>query len=103
MDVADILNNDGYLLPLQAWSDAWRRTLTSIDVSGFWEGRGNEREMTRLLKKTKWPDNLRNLELLGKHIKVGAFKETVDHSHKEDIRSITRTIVDPKRSGKDLY
>ena len=28
-----------------------------------------------IVKKIKWPDKLRNLELLGKHIDIQAFKE----------------------------
>ena len=31
-------------------------------------------------KKIKWPDKVKNLELLGKHIGVGAFTEKVDHT-----------------------
>lgn len=31
-----------------------------------------------LLKKIKWPDKVKNLELIGKHICVQAFKEQVE-------------------------
>ncbi|GAB3287837.1 terminase small subunit [Parahaliea aestuarii] len=50
--------------------------------------------MTGLLKKIKWPDKLRNLELLGKHVAVGAFRETIDHNHRGKVKTITRRIVD---------
>lgn len=32
-----------------------------------------------LLKKIKWPDKVKNLELLGKHVSVQAFKEQSSH------------------------
>lgn len=102
MDIADILDNDGCVLPVKAWPNAWRQTLSGMDVSELWEGTGKERQIAGLLKRIKWPDKLRNLELLGKHITVGAFKEAVDHRHKGEIRSIIRTIVDPKKSNNHL-
>ncbi|MFB5673255.1 hypothetical protein ACE41V_25520, partial [Shigella sonnei] len=30
-----------------------------------------------LLKKIKWPDKVKNLELLGRHVSVQAFKDNV--------------------------
>ena len=75
MDVADILNKHGGVKPIQDWPPAWRQFLSGMEVSDLFEGQGDERKMVGLLKKIKWPDKLRNLELLGKHINVGAFKE----------------------------
>lgn len=75
MDVADILNDDGAFKPISEWPIAWRRSLSGIDVAEMFEGGGDEREMVGLMKKIKWPDKLKNLELLGKHIDIGAFKE----------------------------
>lgn len=34
-----------------------------------------------LLKKIKWPDKIKNLELLGKHVSVQAFREQVKSEH----------------------
>ena len=70
--------------------------MSGIDVSEIW-GSGDEegeREITGLLKKIKWPDKLKNIELLGKHIAVGAFKEVIDHNHDIEITAITRRIVE---------
>ncbi|MDR0068187.1 terminase small subunit, partial [Acinetobacter sp. 11520] len=41
------------------------------------------------LKKIKWPDKVKNLELLGKHISVGAFKDKVEHSGTIEIQSVS--------------
>ena len=32
-----------------------------------------------MLKKIKWPDKVKNLELLGKHVDVNAFKTVVEN------------------------
>lgn len=78
MDFADIFAEDGQsLLPIREWPESWRRYISGFDFSEIWEGYGEEREMTGLLKKIKWPDKVRNLELLGKHVLVQAFREQV--------------------------
>jgi len=93
MDIADILSDDGSFLPIKQWPKVWRTTLSGIDVAELKEGAGDGRELVGLLKKVKWPDKLRNLELLGKHISVSAFSESINHNHKGEIRTITRKIV----------
>ena len=35
--------------------------------------------MVGFLKKIKWPDKVKNLELIGKHVDVQAFKDKVEH------------------------
>ncbi len=44
----------------------------------MFEGRGDERDLVGILKKIKWPDKVKNLELLGKHININAFSERQD-------------------------
>lgn len=80
MDVLDILRDDMSLKPVQEWPAAWRRYLSGFDLAEMFEGRGEEREMVGVLKKIKWPDKVRNLELLGKHVGVQAFRERLEHS-----------------------
>lgn len=81
MDVLDILKDDMSLKPVSEWPSSWRRYLSGFDVAEMFEGRGEDREMVGLLKKIKWPDKVKNLELLGKHIDVMAFKEQATHEH----------------------
>ena len=80
MDVLDIMNDDMSFRPLHEWPKVWRQYLSGVDLSEIFEGRGDDREMVGILKKIKWPDKVKNLELLGKHIGVGAFTEKVDHT-----------------------
>ena len=75
MDFADILNDDHSFKPINDWPKVWRQYLSGIDLAEMWEGNGDQREVVGMLKKVKWPDKVKNLELLGKHIDVQAFKE----------------------------
>lgn len=75
MDVLDIMRDDMSIKPVSQWPASWRRYLSGFDLAEMFEGRGEEREMVGILKKIKWPDKVRNLELLGKHISVQAFRE----------------------------
>lgn len=78
LDVIDILEDDLSLKPLKLWPKAWRQYLVGFDLAEMFEGHGKERDMVGILKKIKWPDKVRNLELLGKHVNVNAFKDQVD-------------------------
>ena len=75
MDVADILDDGGDFLPIRKWPKVWRTTLSGLDIAII-----NSGDTETILKKIKWPDKVKNLELLGKHIGVGAFTEKVDHT-----------------------
>ncbi|MDR5616902.1 terminase small subunit [Arsenophonus sp.] len=76
MDVLDILNESGDLKPIKAWPKVWRTSLSGLDIAAI-RLEGTE----ALLKKIKWPDKIKNLELLGKHISVQAFREQVSNEH----------------------
>lgn len=78
MDVLDILQDDGSLKPVREWPKVWRQYLSGFDLAELFEGRGDDRQLVGVLKKVKWPDKVRNLELLGKHVNVNAFKEQLD-------------------------
>jgi phage terminase small subunit len=77
MDVLDIMTDDMSIKPVSLWPASWRRYLSGFDLADMFEGRGEEREMVGILKKIKWPDKVKNLELLGKHVTVQAFKDNV--------------------------
>lgn len=80
MDALDILDDKGSFLPIKDWPLVWRQFISGIDVSEIWEGSGDDRKIAGLLKKVKWPDKTKNLELIGKHVNVQAFKDQVAHS-----------------------
>lgn len=76
MDVIDILNDDGGLKPISQWPKIWRTTLSGIDISKM----KLEDDIESTLQKIKWPDKVKNLELIGKHVDVNAFKDRVEVS-----------------------
>ena len=78
MDVIDILNDDMSIKPVSEWPKVWRQDLTGFELADMFEGRGDEKELVGILKKIKWPDKVKNLELIGKHVDVNAFKERLD-------------------------
>jgi len=79
MDVLDILNDDGSLRPIREWPKIWRTTLSGFDLSSTIMNM-NEDSIETILKKIKWPDKVKNLELIGKHVDVNAFKERLEIS-----------------------
>ena len=93
MDVLDIHNDDGTIKPIKEWPKVWRQFLSSVEVSEIITSKGDEEKVTAVLKKVKWPDKVKNLELLGKHLSVGAFVERVDHTSSD--RSMTPASVNP--------
>lgn len=71
MDVCDIFEDDlTSLKPLNQWPKAWRITISGLDIQTLMIG-----DVETVLRKIKWPDKVKNLELLGKHIDIQAFKE----------------------------
>ncbi|AYQ88644.1 terminase small subunit [Burkholderia gladioli] len=70
MDVLDILNDDMSLKPVSGWPRVWRQYLSGFDLAEMFEGSGDERAMVGVLKKIKWPDKVKNLELLGRHFSI---------------------------------
>lgn len=65
MDVADLYDDDGKLLPIKQWPKIWRQMVKEVDLKNG---------------KIKLQDKLRTLELMGKHVGVRAFAELVEVS-----------------------
>lgn len=89
MDVIDILNDDMSLKPISQWPKVWRQALSGAEIADLFEGQGDARKVMGVLKKIKWIDRLKNLELMGKHVDVGAFAERVIE---EDAASLAKRL-----------
>lgn len=85
MDVLDIMDDDGNVKPLREWPKIWRQYISNIETISVDDGEG-------WLKKIKWPDKVKNLELLGRHVSVGAFKDKIEHTGKLEIQSLSDLI-----------
>nr|WP_154927772.1 terminase small subunit [Pantoea agglomerans] len=91
MDVMDILLANGELKPVMDWPKVWRTSLSGIDVTEI------AGDAAGLLKKIKWPDKVKNLELLGKHVTVQAFREQVKTEH--DVVGTLSDLMDDLAKG----
>ncbi|VTP12686.1 Terminase small subunit [Phytobacter ursingii] len=90
MDVIDILNEVGDLKPVRDWPKVWRTSLSGLDIMAM----AGDGDTAALLKKIKWPDKVKNLELLGKHVDVQAFKEQtkVEHGFEEEVSDLMKAL-----------
>lgn len=77
MDVLDILQDDGSLKPVREWPKVWRTTLSGLDINRLKTLGDGDDAIESVLQKIKWPDKVKNLELIGKHVDVQAFKDQV--------------------------
>lgn len=94
LDLGDIMDDELSLKPLSTWPKAWRQFLSGVKVAELFEGKGDEKKIIGVLKSIKWPDKVKNLELIGKHVDVNAFKERVEVSG-------TVTIADRMARARD--
>lgn len=91
LDVADILDEEGNILSIKDWSEDWRKSIAAIDIAEV-------KTANALVKKIKLPDKLKNLELIGKHINISAFRERMELPG-VDGRELVINVTNP--SAKD--
>ena len=94
MDARDILNDDGSVKPIYDWPDVWRQSISGVDLMEI----SNSENVAATLKKLKWPDKIKNLELLGRHVSVAAFKDRLELSG--NVGLAERMKKARERSGK---
>lgn len=72
LDVVDILDNSGAIKPVNEWPAEWRQNISSFEIAS--DGQGTS------VAKLKFPDKVKNLELIGRHIDVAAWtsNQTID-------------------------
>lgn len=95
LDIADILDSNGDLKPIEQWSKAWRTSVSAIEISKVLE----TKDFSILLKKVKTPDKLKTIELIGKHIDVSAFKERLELTGK-DGKELVINVTSPDTKDK---
>ncbi len=86
LDVADILNDEGACLPIKQWPKMWRLSLSGMGVMEITSGG----DVMGVIKKIKWPDRHKSIELLGRHVDIRAFSEKQEtDTNVEPVTSIT--------------
>lgn len=109
-DLADLYDEQGGLKPVREWPDVWRRGLVAgIETFEEFEGQGDERRLVGHTKKLKLFDRIKNLELIGRHVNVGAFREKVEltgknggpleHRHKHDLSDDELAAIASRSGG----
>jgi len=92
-DVADIYSDSGALLPVKQWPKIWRQGLiTGLDSHQEYAYEGGQKIPDGIVQKIKISDRVKRLELIGKHVNVGAFKDKVEHSGSIGIADILDSI-----------
>ena len=77
-DFADLYDEDGKLKPVKDWPKIWRQGL----VAGM---KTHVSEDGVAIIDVKLSDRIRRLELIGKHVRVNAFQEVVQHKGLEGL------------------
>ena len=76
LDILDIVNSDMSFKPLIEWPKVWRQSISAMDIAEISAGDN----VSSVVRKIKWPDKVKNIELIGKHVDVGAFKDRLEVS-----------------------
>lgn len=88
LDIADILDDTGNMLAVSKWPKAWRQSITGLDLQEIMSG-----DAASVVRKIKWPDKLKTLELMGKHVNVKAF-EAEKESAADDLATALAKLAD---------
>jgi len=93
-DVSLAFGEDGNLLPIHDIPLDLRRVISSIEVEEVWEGRGEDRVQTGVLRKVKFWSKEKGAELLGRHLAL--FNDKLDLNVKGDLTE--RILASRKRA-----
>lgn len=89
-DVADLYDENGNLRSVHEWPMAWRTGLVA-GIDTVQERIGTDAEGKpefAIVRKVRLADRTKLLEMIGKHIDVGAFKDRIEHSGKIGLESL---------------
>lgn len=78
MDIIDIMNDDGTIKPVSQWPKAWRVSVNAVEIMEL-ASATDQGDVRAIMKKIKWPDKLKNLEQLGNHVGVQAYRAQMKH------------------------
>lgn len=81
-DIADCYSEHGVLRPIDEWPLIWR---TGLMVAIETEDLEVEGSKVGVVRKVKQSDRIKRLELIGRHVGVQAFKDSVDVSVTEGL------------------
>lgn len=98
-DLADLYTEEGGLKPIHQWPAIWRKGLVAgIKVHQEFDYVDGEKVPDGVVKEIKLSDRIKRLELIGKHIDVGAFAEK--HEHSVGIYDMTEEELDRRIAAR---
>lgn len=98
LDIADILDDQGNLKPISLWPKEWRTSIDAFDIISI---KSNDLH-TSAVKSVRMPNKLKNLELLGKHIDVSAFKERLELTGKNGNELVITVTSNDTKKGLEM-
>jgi phage terminase small subunit len=97
-DIGQAFDEEGRLKPLHAMPVAVRRAISGIETEELFEGGGAERVRIGNVRKVKFWDKTKALELLGKHLKL--FTDKVEHSVDQTLEALVLASMQPPDKEK---
>jgi len=95
LDILDILKDDlSAFKPLNEWPKTWRTSISGVDMKRIIIAGKDDTPIEHVIEKIKWPDKLKNLELLGKHISVNAFVKEDDNTPADALADAVCKLID---------
>lgn len=86
VDLAQAYTPEGQLKPIHEMPEDVRRAIAGIEVEELFSGRGEERSRIGEIRKVKFWDKPKALELLGKHLKL--FTDRVEHDVSKSLEQL---------------
>jgi phage terminase small subunit len=77
VDIGQAFDEKGRLRPLHEMPEDVRRGISGLETEELWDGAGRDRVSIGQVRKVKFWDKVKALELLGKHLAI--FTERVEH------------------------
>lgn len=85
LDLKDIVGADNTPLPVADWPAPWRRFIAGLETKTVMDG-----ELPTLVTKFKFPDKVKVLELIGKHIGVNAFDDRTQDNNGKKLANVQK-------------
>lgn len=87
LDIIDIVKDDlSGFRPLSEWPKEWRTSISGLDMKRMIQA-GEDTPIETIVEKIKWPDKVKNLEMIGRHVEVKAWEKEVE------VKTVTNHIM----------
>jgi phage terminase small subunit len=73
LDILDIMQDDlSAFKKLSEWPRVWRTSISGVDMKRIVDG-----DTEAVIEKIKWPDKVKNLDMIGRHVNIKAWDKEV--------------------------